>query len=97
MLNEITKAQCLTLQLGRLKDKGELQHYQVSLAKYNNVSQALEIARTARTILGANGISLEYQTMRHACNLESVLTYEGTHDVHSLVVGAQITGIEAFR
>lgn len=97
MLNEITKAQLLTLQLGRLKDRGELKHYQVSLAKYNNVRQALEIARTARTILGANGISLEYQSMRHACNLESVLTYEGTHDVHSLVVGAKITGIEAFR
>jgi glutaryl-CoA dehydrogenase len=97
MLNEITKAQFLTLQLGRLKDRGQLKHYQVSLAKYNNVSRALEIARSARTILGANGISLEYQTMRHACNLESVLTYEGTHDVHSLVVGAKITGIEAFR
>ncbi len=97
MVNEITKAQLLNLHMGRMKDKGQLKHHHVSLAKYNNVSQALEIARTARTILGANGISLEYQSMRHACNLESVLTYEGTHDVHSLVVGAQVTGIEAFR
>jgi len=97
MLNEITKAQLLNLQMGRLKDKGELKHYQVSLAKYNNVDQALKIARMARTVLGANGISLEYQTMRHACNLESVYTYEGTHDVHTLAVGAQITGIESFR
>ena len=97
MVNEITKAQLLNLQMGRLKDKGELKHQQVSLAKYNNVHQALEIARSARTVLGANGISLEYQTMRHACNLESVYTYEGTHDVHTLAVGARITGIEAFR
>ncbi len=97
MVNEISKAQLLNLHLGRLKDKGLLKHHQVSLAKYNNVQGALDIARSARTVLGANGISLEYQTMRHACNLESVLTYEGTHDVHSLVVGAQITGIEAFR
>jgi glutaryl-CoA dehydrogenase len=97
MLNEITKAQLLNLQMGRLKDKGELKHYQVSLAKYNNVDQALKVARMARTVLGANGISLEYQTMRHACNLESVYTYEGTHDVHTLAVGARITGIEAFR
>ncbi len=96
MLTEITKMQFLTLQLGRLKDQGKAKFYQVSLAKRNNVYWALEIARTARDILGANGIVGEYQAMRHAANLESVKTYEGTHDIHTLIVGQQITGLAAF-
>jgi len=97
MLNEITKAQLLALQLGRLKDKGTKQiHVQISLAKRNNVYHALEIARLARQVLGANGISDDYQAMRHMCNLESVLTYEGTHDIHTLIVGEHITGHSAF-
>ncbi|MCF7823239.1 MAG: acyl-CoA dehydrogenase family protein [Candidatus Marinimicrobia bacterium] len=97
MLNEITKAQFLTLQLGRLKDRQTLNHTQVSLSKMNNVRMAIDIARTARTILGASGITDEYVSMRHAMNLESVLTYEGTHEMHTLVVGESITGIPAFR
>lgn len=97
MLNEITKAQFLTLQLGRLKDLKTMKHQQVSLAKMNNVNMAIEIARSARTILGASGITDEYVSMRHAANLESVLTYEGTHEMHTLVVGESITGISAFR
>lgn len=97
MLTEITKMQFLTLQLGRLKDQGKMKHTQVSLAKRNNVAQAREIARTARDILGASGIVDEYQSMRHMANLESVYTYEGTHDIHTLAIGADITGIEAFR
>ncbi len=96
MLNEITKGQLLALQLGRLKDRGKMHFAQVSLAKRNNVYQALEIARLARDILAANGISSEYQSMRHMCNLESVKTYEGTHDIHTLIVGEKITGISAF-
>jgi len=97
MINEITKAQFMTLQLGRLKDAGTLHHSQVSLTKMNNVQMALEIARTARTILGASGITDEYASMRHAANLESVLTYEGTHEMHTLVVGERLTGMSAFR
>ena len=97
MLNEITKAQFMTYQLGRLKDQGRLTHQQVSLSKMNNVRMALEIARSARTILGASGITHEYVSMRHAANLESVLTYEGTHEMHTLVVGEAITGIPAYR
>lgn len=96
MVTEITKSQLLNYQLGRLKDKGLATFNHVSLAKRNNVSQALNIARTARTILGANGISDEYQSMRHAMNLESVLTYEGTHEIHTLIVGQHITGESAF-
>ncbi|MCB0283866.1 MAG: acyl-CoA dehydrogenase family protein [Calditrichae bacterium] len=96
MVTEITKSQLLNYQLGRLKDKGLATFNHVSLAKRNNVAQALNIARTARTILGANGISDEYQSMRHAMNLESVLTYEGTHEVHTLIVGQHITGESAF-
>jgi len=96
MLTEITKAQLLCLQLGRLKDAGKLRFQQVSLAKRNNVFHALEVARMARTILGANGILDEYPVMRHAANLESVLTYEGTHEMHTLIVGEDITGIQAF-
>ena len=97
MATEITKAQLLVLQLGRLKDNGQMNHVQVSMAKRNNVYQALEIARIARDMLGANGISGEYQSMRHMCNLESVKTYEGTHDIHTLILGENLTGISAFK
>lgn len=96
MLTEITKAQLLCLQLGRLKDAGKVRFQQVSFAKRNNVYHALQIARDARSILGANGILDEYPVMRHAANLESVLTYEGTHEMHTLIVGEDITGIPAF-
>ena len=97
MASEITKGQLLAWRLGRLKEEGKLRHWQVSLAKRNNVAVALETARTARDILGAAGITDEYATGRHLCNLESVSTYEGTHDIHGLVIGAAATGIEAFR
>jgi len=97
MLTEITKGQLLNDRLGRMKDRGEAKYYHVSLAKRNNVFQALQIARQARTILAASGITDEYQTIRHMLNLESVLTYEGTHDIHTLIVGEHITGISAFR
>jgi len=93
---ELAKGQLLALHLGRRKDQGTLLPAQVSLGKLNNVREALEIARTARTILGANGISLEYPVMRHANNLESVLTYEGTVEMHTLVVGQALTGHSAF-
>ncbi len=96
MLNEITKAQLLCVQLGRLKDAGTVRFQQISLAKRNNVYHALQIAREARSILGANGILDEYPVMRHAANLESVITYEGTHEMHSLIVGEDITGLAAF-
>lgn len=96
MLTEITKAQLLCVQLGRLKDAGRAKHTQVSMAKMNNVSEALKIARTARDILGANGITLDYHAIRHMLNLESVYTYEGTHDVHTLIIGRDITGHDAF-
>jgi len=97
MVTEITKAQLLCYQLGRLKDEGKAGFNHVSLAKRNNVHQALEIARSARSILAANGITDEYQVIRHLLNLESVYTYEGTHDIHTLIVGENITGISAFR
>ncbi len=97
MVTEITKAQLLCLQLGRLKDLQKLRFQQVSLAKRNNVAMALDIARVAREILGANGILDEYPVMRHAANLESVKTYEGTHEMHTLIVGEDITGIPAFN
>ena len=96
MVTEITKAQLLCLQLGRLKDQGKEKYTQISLAKRNNVHEALGIARMAREILGANGILNEYPVMRHAANLESVKTYEGTHEMHTLIVGEDITGIAAF-
>jgi glutaryl-CoA dehydrogenase len=96
MLQEITKAQLLSLRLGRLKDAGKMRPQQVSLAKRNNVYWAREIARMARDILGANGVTDEYQCGRHMCNLESVYTYEGTHDIHTLVLGQDITGLAAF-
>jgi glutaryl-CoA dehydrogenase len=97
MLTEITKAQLLCLQLGRLKDAGTMTPQQVSLAKRNNVSIATDIARETRRLLGANGILAEYQAMRHLANLESVYTYEGTHDVHTLILGQEITGLSAFN
>jgi len=97
MLTEITKAQLLCLQLGRLKDQGKMKPAQVSLAKRNNVNMATECARETRRLLGANGILAEYQALRHLANLESVYTYEGTHDVHTLVLGQAITGFDAFR
>lgn len=97
MVNEITKGQLMCLRLGKLKDEKRVKHTQVSLAKMNCVHAALNIARTARDILGANGILDEYCAMRHSCNLESVYTYEGTHDIHILAVGADITDIESFR
>ncbi len=96
MITEITKAQLLVLQVGRLKDKGQAGHQHISMAKKNNVWMALECARLARDLLGANGIADDYPIMRHMMNLESVKTYEGTHDIHTLIIGANITGIEAF-
>ena len=97
MLTEITKAQLLCLQLGRLKDQGKATPQQVSLAKRNNVNIATDVAREARRLLGANGILAEYQAMRHLANLESVYTYEGTHDIHTLILGQEITGLNAFN
>ena len=97
MLSEITKAQLLCVQLGRLKDQGKMTPQQVSLAKRNNVSMATDVARETRRLLGANGILAEYQAMRHLANLESVYTYEGTHDVHTLILGQEITGLSAFN
>jgi glutaryl-CoA dehydrogenase len=97
MLTEITKAQLLCVQLGRLKDQGKVTPEQVSLAKRNNVSIATDVARETRRLLGANGILAEYQAMRHLANLESVYTYEGTHDIHTLILGQEITGLNAFN
>ena len=96
MLTWITQGQLLCLRLGRLKDEGTMTPQQVSLAKRANVSMACDIAREARRLLGANGILAEYASMRHMANLESVYTYEGTHDVHSLILGQTVTGISAF-
>ena len=96
MISEITKAQFLALQVGRLKDQGKARPQHISMAKRNNVWMALECARMARDILGANGIADEYPVFRHMANLESVKTYEGTHDVHTLIIGNSITGIDAF-
>ncbi len=97
MLTEITKAQLLVLQLGRLKDQGKARFTHISLAKRNNCEVALDICRVAREILGANGILDEYPIMRHMNNLESVKTYEGTHEMHTLIVGEDITGFSAFE
>lgn len=94
---EIQKAQLLALRLGRLKDAGRLEHHMISVAKLNNTRAAIEIARDARTVLGGNGVTLEYSPLRHANNLESVRTYEGTDEVHTLILGERITGIPAFR
>jgi glutaryl-CoA dehydrogenase len=96
MINEITKAQLLVLQVGRLKDQEKVRHQHISMAKRNNVWMALECARLARDILGANGVADEYPIFRHMANLESVKTYEGTHDIHTLIIGQSVTGIDAF-
>ena len=95
MINEITKAQLMAWRLGKLKEAGKLHHTHVSMAKRNNCWMALECCRLARDVLGANGITDEYQVMRHMCNLESVITYEGTHDIHGLIIGREITGENA--
>jgi len=97
MLVELSKGTLLALHLGRMKDAGRLTPEQVSLGKLNNVREALGIARAARTILGANGVTLEYPVIRHANNLESVLTYEGTSEIHSLILGQALTGLNAFQ
>jgi glutaryl-CoA dehydrogenase len=97
MALEVNRATLLALHLGRLKDAGELRPEQVSMGKLGNVNAALDVARTARQVLGANGITLEYPVIRHMNNLESVVTYEGTADVHALVIGGALTGISAFR
>jgi glutaryl-CoA dehydrogenase len=96
MITEITKAQLLVLQVGRLKDEGKVGHEHISMAKRNNVWMALECARLARDVLGASGITDDYPVMRHMMNLESVKTYEGTHDIHTLILGQSITGIAAY-
>ncbi|HLY73276.1 MAG TPA: acyl-CoA dehydrogenase family protein [Planctomycetota bacterium] len=96
MISEITKGQLLALQVGRLKDANKVGHQHISMAKRNNVWMALECARMARDILGANGIADDYPVMRHMMNLESVKTYEGTHDIHALIIGENVTGISAF-
>jgi glutaryl-CoA dehydrogenase len=96
MISEITKAQLLVLQVGRLKDQEKVKHQHISMAKRNNVWMALECARMSRDILGANGVADEYPIMRHMMNLESVKTYEGTHDIHTLIIGQSVTGIDAF-
>jgi glutaryl-CoA dehydrogenase len=96
MISEISKAQLLSLHVGRLKDAGKVGHEHISMAKRNNVWMALECARLSRDILGANGITEDYPIMRHMMNLESVKTYEGTHDIHSLVIGQSVTGIGAY-
>lgn len=97
MLTEITKAQLLAYRMGQLKDEGKLHHSRVSMAKQNNVMWALEIARMARDVLGANGIADDYPVIRHMLNLESVFTYEGTNDVHKLIIGKEITGLDGIR
>jgi glutaryl-CoA dehydrogenase len=96
MLTEITKSQLMCVRLGRLKDEGRARFTHISMAKMNNASEALKIARAARDILGANGISLGYPVIRHMLNLETVNTYEGTEDIHALSIGRDITGLGAF-
>ena len=96
MISEIVKGQLLILQVGRLKDAGTVGHEHISMAKRNNVWMALECARLARDVLGAAGITDDYPVMRHMMNLESVKTYEGTHDIHTLILGQSVTGIPAY-
>ena len=96
MLTKITNAQLMVLKLGRMKDAGTMNFHQVSMAKRNNCAMARDVARTSREILGANGVTLDYSPIRHMANIESVFTYEGTHDMHTLIVGEDITGIPAF-
>ena len=97
MITEITKAQLLALHVGRLKDQGRADHAHISMLKRNNVKIALDVARSARDILGANGVADEYPIFRHMCNLESVFTYEGTHNIHTLIIGERVTGIPAYK
>ena len=97
MATDITLGQLMALRVGRLKDEGRVTPTQISMAKRNNVQLGLDVARVVRDMLGANGISLEYQVGRHLCNLESVYTYEGTHDIHTLAIGQELTGIAAFK
>jgi glutaryl-CoA dehydrogenase len=97
MITEITKGQLLALQVGRLKDKGRADFAHVSMLKRNNVKMALDVARAGRDILGANGVADEYPIFRHMCNLESVFTYEGTHNMHTLIIGERVTGIPAYK
>jgi glutaryl-CoA dehydrogenase len=97
MITEITKAQLLALQVGRLKDQGRADFAHVSMLKRNNVKMALDTARAARDILGANGVADEYPIFRHLCNLESVFTYEGTHNIHTLIIGERVTGVAAYK
>ena len=97
LITEITKAQLLALQVGRLKDRGRADFAHVSMLKRNNVKMALDVARAARDILGANGVADEYPVFRHMCNLESVYTYEGTHNIHTLIIGERVTGIPAYK
>ena len=97
MITEITKAQLLAVHAGRLKDQGRLEPAHISMLKRNNVAMALDVARTSRDLLGANGITAEYPIMRHLCNLETVITYEGTDHIHALVIGERVTGIPAYR
>ena len=97
MITEITKAQLLTFRLGQLRDAGKATSAQISMAKRKNVDMAINIAREARQMLGGMGISGEYSIMRHSMNLESVITYEGTHDIHLLITGLDITGLNAFK
>jgi len=96
MLTEITKAQLLSYRLGRLLDEGKARHPQISMAKQNNVKMARMCARTARDLLGANGVSYDFPPMRHMGNIESVYTYQGTDFIHTLIIGQDITGIQAF-
>ena len=97
MITEITKAQLLAIQVGRLKDQGRADFAHVSMLKRNNVKMALDVARAARDILGANGVADEYPIFRHMCNLESVFTYEGTHNIHTLIIGERVTGMSAYK
>jgi alkylation response protein AidB-like acyl-CoA dehydrogenase len=97
MLSQITSMQLLALEAARLKEEGKLLPHHVSLLKRHNVRAALDIARSARDLLGANGITLDYPVMRHMCNLETVSTYEGTHDLHTLIIGQAVTGIPSFE
>ena len=97
MITKITKAQLLAWRLGVLRDQGKATTAQISMAKRNNVNMAIEIAREARQVLGGMGITGEYSIMRHMMNLESVITYEGTHDIHLLITGNDITGLQAFK
>jgi glutaryl-CoA dehydrogenase len=97
MITEITKAQLLAIQVGRMKDLGRADFAHISMLKRNNVKIALDVARAARDILGANGVADEYPIFRHMCNLESVFTYEGTHNIHTLIIGERVTGLPAYK